>query len=185
MSSLSSPHKQAEIYEDPVLDTGNGNSTFSELYRQNFPLLVSYFSRKFSQEESEDLAQATFVKALKHAEGYAHESSQFRTWVFAIAQNVLIDHLRRITLPDNRTLRVLYSSDLYSVPTITNEAIFRVIQGECYDEIQNLPLGQRKAMELLLQGYAYGEIAVQLGIAVGTVKNYIHFARKKLRKILK
>src|SRR5581483_5373391 len=46
------------------------------------------------RETAEDLAQDTFVKVLNHIDRYRPEF-KFSSWVFKIANNVAIDHLRR------------------------------------------------------------------------------------------
>lgn len=43
---------------------------------------------------AEDIAQETFVKAWKNLKKYDHEKN-FKTWLFTIARNTTIDHLRK------------------------------------------------------------------------------------------
>ncbi len=51
--------------------------------------------RLSSREEVEDLVQATFERALRAWGRFDPERASARTWLLAIAQNLLIDHYRR------------------------------------------------------------------------------------------
>lgn len=47
-----------------------------------------------SSEEAEDLTEETFVKCFSAICRYDRRKASLRTWVFRIARNVLVDHLR-------------------------------------------------------------------------------------------
>jgi RNA polymerase sigma factor (sigma-70 family) len=51
--------------------------------------------RLSSRDEVEDLVQATFERALRAWNRFDPERASARTWLLAIAQNLLIDHYRR------------------------------------------------------------------------------------------
>jgi RNA polymerase sigma-70 factor (ECF subfamily) len=66
---------------------------FDSIYR---PMLFAYL-RKRGLEESEanDLVQDLFVKLLTKIQSYHREKCSFRSWLFNVAQNALIDRARR------------------------------------------------------------------------------------------
>ena len=66
---------------------------FDTIYR---PILLAYL-RKQGLEESEasDVVQDTFVKLIGKIQTYDRAKSKFRSWLFSVAHNTLIDHARR------------------------------------------------------------------------------------------
>src|SRR5215471_19365883 len=70
-------------------------SAFRELVRRyERPVFSLIFRMVRDRETSEDLAQETFIKVLNHIDRYRPEF-KFSSWLFKIANNVAIDHLRR------------------------------------------------------------------------------------------
>lgn len=51
--------------------------------------------RLSSRQEAEDLTQATFERALRAWKRYDSDRATVKTWLLAIASNLLIDHFRR------------------------------------------------------------------------------------------
>jgi len=52
-----------------------------------------------------------------------------------------------------------------------------------YAALEKLSQEQRSIVELAADGYSYSEIAAQQGIAVGTVRSRLHYARKKMKEL--
>src|SRR5688500_18257134 len=70
-------------------------SAFRELVRRyERPVFSLIFRMVRDRELAEDLAQDTFVKVLNHIDRYRPEF-KLSSWLFKIANNVAIDHLRR------------------------------------------------------------------------------------------
>ncbi|MDQ8160573.1 MAG: sigma-70 family RNA polymerase sigma factor, partial [Gemmatimonadota bacterium] len=68
---------------------------FRELVRRyERPVFSLVFRMVRDRETAEDLAQDAFVKVLNHIDKYSPEF-KFSSWLFKIANNVAIDHLRR------------------------------------------------------------------------------------------
>src|SRR5207237_2133182 len=62
--------------------------------RYERPVFSLIFRIVRDRETSEDLAQDTFIKVLNHIDRYRPEF-KFSSWLFKIANNVAIDHLRK------------------------------------------------------------------------------------------
>lgn len=84
--------------------------TFIDAYEQHLWDVYGFFGyRLSSRQEAEDLTQATFERALNAWQRYDPERASMRTWLLAIARNLLIDHYRRDRstrnepLPDENT----------------------------------------------------------------------------------
>ncbi len=136
---------------------------------------------------AEDLAQEAFVKAYRKLRTFDHRR-KLSSWLFKIAHNTTIDHLRRARL-DTVPLETTAADGENSWETL------RASEDEGPErraEVSQLVAGLDAALgrlkpsyrEILLlrfqQGLAYHEIAEVTGVAIGTVKVRLHRARKKL-----
>src|SRR5512137_511033 len=70
-------------------------SAYRELLRRyERPVFSLIYRMVRDRAASEDLAQETFIKVLNALESYRPEY-RFSSWIFKIANNAAIDHLRR------------------------------------------------------------------------------------------
>lgn len=143
------------------------------------------------REEAFDLAQDAFVKAWQGLPAFQGESS-FATWLYRLATNVCIDHLRRqkrrrqveseVSLDDEES-GWTEPADWRQDP---QRQLERSEQGRALARgLEALPAQQREILVLReLSGLSYQEISQKLGLDMGTVKSRIARARLALRKIL-
>ncbi|HET9038469.1 MAG TPA: sigma-70 family RNA polymerase sigma factor, partial [Myxococcaceae bacterium] len=82
--------------QEVVLRARSGQeAAYRELIRRyERPVFALVFRMVRDRELAEDLSQETFVKALNAIESYRPEF-KFSSWIFKIANNAAIDHLRR------------------------------------------------------------------------------------------
>jgi RNA polymerase sigma-70 factor, ECF subfamily len=169
---------------------------YRELIRRyERPLFSLVFRMVRDRELAEDLAQETFVKALNALDSYRPEF-KFSSWIFKIANNAAIDHLRRRELD---TLSLDGSPHAETPEAIEATALQIGNRGESpLDAVEAKELGGEieRAIGLLrpeyrscillrhVEGRAYEEIAEILNLPLGTVKTYIHRARNELRQAL-
>ena len=67
---------------------------FDAIYR---PMLLAYLRKQGLNEfDANDVVQDIFVKLLGKIHTYDREKCKFRTWLFSVAHNTLIDHARRL-----------------------------------------------------------------------------------------
>jgi RNA polymerase sigma-70 factor, ECF subfamily len=65
------------------------------VYADHLPRIYNYFRfRLASEADVEDLTARTFEKAWSARTRYSRDVAAFSTWLYRIAQNVCIDHLR-------------------------------------------------------------------------------------------
>lgn len=65
------------------------------VYAEQLPRIYNYFRfRLGGGAEAEDLTSRTFEKAWRGRDGYKRDLAGFSTWLYKIAQNVGLDHLR-------------------------------------------------------------------------------------------
>lgn len=82
-----------------IMQTGTEaqkNKAFVELYKNRKTGLFNKLKLqlKFNEEDAEDLTQEVFTKVWLNISQY-NGSTNFTTWLYAIAKNALIDHIRR------------------------------------------------------------------------------------------
>jgi RNA polymerase sigma-70 factor (ECF subfamily) len=144
---------------------------------------------------AEDLAQETFIKVLNGIKSYRPEF-KFSSWIFKIANNAAIDHLRRKSIdtlsldgapgaetPEQVRATSLQLGDRTESPL--DEALSRELGTAIERAIARLRPEYRSCILLRhVEGYSYEEIAATLELPLGTVKTYIHRARNELRGYL-
>ncbi len=130
---------------------------------------------------SEDLVQDVFMRILKYRKTYRGES-KFTVWMYQIARNAHIDHLRKSKgeLPlDDQWEDVTEPDPSPAAQFEMGEDIELVRQA-----LAQLPLKKREVLVLSrFQDLKYREIAELLGVQIGTVKAHVHRAIKELGKI--
>jgi RNA polymerase sigma-70 factor (ECF subfamily) len=172
------------------------DAAFRELVRRyERPVFSLIFRMVRDRELAEDLAQDTFVKVLNHIDRYRPEF-KLSSWLFKIANNVAIDHLRKRQLPTISMDGSPHASTAEAVEATTLQIADN--QESALEEMESRELGSaiEKAIADLRPEYracimlrhvedrSYEEIAATLDLPLGTVKTYIHRARHELRKAL-
>jgi RNA polymerase sigma-70 factor (ECF subfamily) len=183
--------------QDVVLEAREGRqAAYRELVRRyERPIFSLIYRMVRNREQAEDLSQETFVKALNAIESYRPEY-KFSSWIFKIANNVAIDHLRRRELdtlsldgsPHALTPEAVQATALQlgdRQETALEELEAKELGGEIERAIAGLRPEYRACILLRhVEGRPYEEIATMLDLPLGTVKTYIHRARGELREAL-
>jgi RNA polymerase sigma-70 factor (ECF subfamily) len=136
--------------------------------------------------DAEDLVQEAFIRAYRAIDRFRGEST-FNTWLHRIAVNVIRTHAAR----RRRALPLTTAHDDDGEPMIT-----RVMSGEDLESavvrrrmidqaLATLSDDARLAVTLRdVQGLDYQEIALIVGVPIGTVESRIFRARRRLRPLL-
>ena len=163
--------------------------------RYERPVFSLVFRMVRDRELAEDLTQDTFIKVLSHLDRYRTDF-KFSSWLFKIANNVAIDHLRRRQLD---TVSIDGSPHATTADAVGASRFDISDDGEnALDEMEARELGSaiERAIASLrpeyrscillrhVEGRSYEEIASTLDLPLGTVKTYIHRARHELRRAL-
>ena len=144
---------------------------------------------------AEDLAQEAFIRAF-NAIGTYKPNFKFSSWIFKIANNHAIDHLRKRRLdtvsidgsphaqsPDEEARTRLVVESTEEAPDRYVEA--RELGSQIEEAIGRLRPEYRTVVLLRhVEGYTYEEIAEIMGVPLGTVKTYLHRARGELWSLL-
>jgi len=141
------------------------------------------FTKNF--DDADDLVQDTFVKAIRYANLYT-EGSNLQAWLYTILRNTFINDYRKSTMR-NKIMDVAgdFTSSQLLKSSTTNRGIDRLVNEDINKAFNMLPDVYSVPFLRYFEGYKYCEIAVELGIPLGTVKTRIHVARKLLQATLK
>ena len=145
--------------------------------------------------DAADLAQDTFMKAVQHVDSF-EGGSRFSTWLFRIAVNVSISHLRKAKLRRSASLDQDTAGDGDDQASPLKTIIASDREPAAEQRVENSEQVERllEALETLdynlrsvivlrdLQGMDYQEIAEVLAVPVGTVKSRLFRARLALRQ---
>ncbi len=125
----------------------------------------------------EDLAQQVFIKMIR-ALARLHDVAQFEAWLFRLARNTCIDHLRRQKL---RRIFTPFAAEHENIPEPPG-----AVDSEELDALrhalQQLPPKDRALLALAQEGRSQVEMAEATGTSVMAVKARLHRAREKLRQ---
>ena len=171
-------------------------AAYRELIRRyERPIFALLFRMVRDRELAEDLTQDSFIKVLSHLDRYRSEF-KFSSWLFKIANNVAIDHLRRRQLdtvsmdgsPHAMTAEAVESTR-FDVADVAENALDEMEARELGSAIEQAigrlrPEYRACIMLRHVEGRSYEEIATTLDLPLGTVKTYIHRARHELRRAL-
>jgi RNA polymerase sigma-70 factor (ECF subfamily) len=141
--------------------------------------------RSASIEDTEDLLQETFIKVYINLQRYS-DNYTFGQWIYTIARNTFIDHVRRRR--DEMSIDQIGGS-VSSAPLFDESPDERIISEQHNLQMAkcmaSLPEKYRQMAEMRFEReMSYEEIARQMNLPIGTVKTQIHRARERLCKLI-
>lgn len=139
------------------------------------------------REEALDIVQEVFIKLFYSIRNFKGKS-QFYTYLYRMAMNTAIDHIRKM---DKFLTSSLDEEGSYQPPDGIEKRpdqilLHKELEGKVNGAMEKLPLDQRKALILReVEGLSYQEMAEVMGCSIGTVMSRLHYGRKKLQELLK
>jgi RNA polymerase sigma-70 factor (ECF subfamily) len=161
---------------------------FEQLVRRYQRPISAYVYRMVGDYEAAlDLTQEIFMKVYGSLARYRSEF-KFSTWIYKIAHNAAVDHLRRSAAREQSIFKGT-EGDQYELP-IESGKLSPEIESERKErrlEIENvvraLPAAYRELIILRhSQDLSYEEIVEVTGLPLGTVKNRLFRAREMMRQ---
>lgn len=154
---------------------------FKKLFQSFAPRVKSYMMRQGADANTaEELAQETLMMVWRKAALYSGDKGSATTWIFTIARNLRIDRLRREVawqpLPEG-------ADDEPSTDPLPDEELdTRERRDRVRAALAELPADQSEVVTLsYIEGLSHSEIAVRLGLPLGTVKSRMRLAYQKVR----
>lgn len=158
---------------------------FGELMRRYKRPLLNFVYRVLGEAgEAEDVAQESFVRAYRHLRGFRPGSARFSTWLFRIARNAALDHVRRrARRPEVRLEEAGVAPSTEA--TAATEVQAREAGEQIARAVARLPEDQRTALVLAeYQGLSYAEIAEVMACSTKAVESRLYRAKQTLRAAL-
>ena len=158
-------------------------AAFEELYRAHAGKLFSVACRMVGNPaDAEDLLQEIFLSAHRKLDGFRGDSA-LGTWLYRLATNHCLDHLRSRAARMNQVTDTLDDEPGQAAGRSLAEQT--VTKMDLERALARLPEGCRAAFALHdVQGLEHREVAEVLGVAEGTSKSQVHKARQRLRALL-
>jgi len=161
---------------------------FNFLMNKYYPrVYASLFSFTKSKEDSEDLAQQTFVKVWQQIQSFRGDSAFF-TWVYRIAINLAKNY---VASSGYKKQKVNSSIDQLEIDISSNENIeSMLIHSQSLDDIKDfintMPEALKTAFTLReSEGKSYEEISIITETPIGTVRSRIFRARESIVNFMK
>jgi RNA polymerase sigma factor (sigma-70 family) len=140
-----------------------------QVYRDNVHAVYAFFTYSVSHETAEDLTATTFERVVRAWSGYDPDHARPRTWIMAIARNLLTDHFRRqshraaVSLDGHPALAASLTSGDDPAASCMSQDVLR-------DWLERLRPREREVLALRFGAdLPPAEIARQLGLSEGNV----------------
>ena len=166
--------------------TGND---FEFFYNKYYPKLIYYTTKMCSnKQQAEDITINSFMTAFEKIDKYEREKSQFSTWLFTIARNLMLQDIK------NNKRHISIDMELDEEGTTIKDFIpedktddekkhdIMVKKAEIMKrQIKKLKKPYREVMEMReIKKMSYKEIADNLGLNLSTLKSRIRNSRRML-----
>tara|TARA_B100001250_G_C19472994_1_gene645360 strand:+ start:90 stop:665 length:576 start_codon:yes stop_codon:yes gene_type:complete len=162
----------------------NGNEgAFNFLMNKYYPrVYASLFSFTKSKEDSEDLAQQTFIKVWQQIKSFRGDSAFF-TWVYRIAINLAKNYVVSSSYKKQKFNTSIEETEIDVTSFENIESLLS--HDESMQEIKNfintMPESLKTAFTLReSEGKSYEEISIITSTPIGTVRSRIFRARESI-----
>lgn len=172
------PHGRAE-------ELARKRAAVAELYETHFERIARYIAVRIGNiDEAEDLASEVFVRALRSVERYKETGAPMEAWLFKIAHNLTVDHLRSrgrrpalVPLDEDAPLANRHNPD----EDLERQEEIKQLQ----QAMEQLTDAQRQVLALRFGSDLSSEqVAEVMGKKPGAVREMQSAGIKKLRQIL-
>jgi RNA polymerase sigma factor (sigma-70 family) len=157
-----------------------GQSDFARVYEEHVWRVHAFLAYRLrDRDAAEDLTQATFERALRAWGKFDPRRASEKTWLLAIARNILIDHHRR-----GSSMR-FEPIDERVAPAIAGPEDRLTTAPELIAALARLPERDREVLALRFGGDLTGpEIAALLELSLANVQQILSRSLRKLRLLI-
>jgi RNA polymerase sigma factor (sigma-70 family) len=160
-------------------------------------IILKYRERLYSviynmtgnREDTADLVQDAFIKSFQSINRFQGQSTFF-TWLYRIAVNSTVTHLRKNRLRTFFSLEKIIEEEKSSeiIAALTDksgaerETFVKELQEKLNDALQKLSINHRTVITLFeIDGLSHAEVAEVMDCSVGTVRSRLHYAKQLLQ----
>ena len=161
------------------------NDALGELYSLYYSSLIMVAYRyTLSTEKSKDIVGLVFEKLLsfstsKRQTFFLHPEKGMYPLLISIVKNKALDEIKQNKLHQEIKKQIESTTSFFSI-----NAIFVRFEEEAIKQlIDYLSNREKEILQLHLQGFKNDEIAIQLNISYNTVRNTLHSAKQRVKKL--
>lgn len=184
----------AQVADWVVRAQAGDQAAFGELVRHFHSRVFGVVVRMVRQnEDAREVAQTTWVKAWQRLDSYKREA-KFFTWMYRIAVNTAMDHLRKVSRQREVPLEDEEGREARPAPEWSGSLVARPDQAAEQDDVRRafrealdgLSPEHRAALVMReVEGRTYREIAELQGCRTGTVMSRLFYARRAIQDKLR
>ena len=171
--------------QEKIFKERTGND-FSHFYKKYYPKLTYYTAKmcKNDVQKAEDVTTESFMTAFEKIEKYEKDKSQFSTWLFTIARNIMLQEIKNqkktISIDaevddEGTTIKdFIQEEEDFDYITKLNNKKAEIMK----EHISRLKEPYKKVIEMReIKKMAYKDIAEELGMNLSTLKSRIRNGR--------
>ena len=171
--------------EHEVLFKERTGNDFTHFYKKYYPKLIYYTAKMCNDtQKAEDVTTESFITAFEKIDKYEREKSQFSTWLFTIARNIMLQEIKNqkktisidVQIDEEGTtlkdfIKEEQSTDHITKLTAKKAEIMRY-------HISQLKEPYKQIIEMReIKKIQYKDIAKELGRNLSTIKSQIRNGR--------
>lgn len=156
------------------------NALVSKYYKEMYAFI---YKQTIDAELSLDLTQEIFISVLKSIQNYDRKKAAFRTWLYKLASNRLVDYYRSKSYKDTQLVQSIDDYEFEDEYDMTVSLEFKEDFESVIALVNELDANSQQIVRLKLYGdYTFQEIASIETIPLSTVKTKYYAALKRIRK---
>lgn len=130
------------------------------------------------RHEADDLLQESFLRVLRYRDSYKG-TARFSTWLYRIATNVCLDHLKARNREGTAVRELAETTDFEPPPTEDDRIV--VLRAA----LERLAPDKRDLLVMTrIRGWGYAKMAAECGATEGAVRVRVHRAMQELKSIV-
>ena len=175
MSSTTGKDKRDQVSQN--------ENKLAGLYEEYYDKIAHYvFVRIGDKNEADDIASEVFLKALKSISSYEEQGIPMQAWLFKIAHNMVVDHLRKVSKYQTVPIDAVEIQDKTDPAEI---AEINITMESVRKAMDKLTIDQREVLRLrFFGGLSSREVAGLMKKTDGSVREMQRSALEKLRQLL-
>lgn len=164
--------------------TDDEPGAMDELVQRHSEALYHFLLTMSDASLADDICQQVWLTLIEKPQRFQQTNAEFRTWLFTVGRNSVIDELRR---QKRWQWAELNESDLTDAPHWQDDLTFtdREDLAAAFNQaLEKLSFHQREALTLQLEGFSLIDIAHITAEKTETIKSRLRFARVHLKQKL-
>lgn len=155
------------------------NNLVAKYYKEMYAFM---YKQTLDQELSLDLTQEIFISVLKSIHNYDSKKASFRTWLYKLASNRIVDYFRSKSYKHTQFSQPIENYDFEDDYDMTHSLEYKDDIKRATALINELDASSQQIVRLKLFGdYTFQEIANMETIPQSTVKTKYYTALKWIR----